>query len=402
MPELSPLLERFQPSAIAGMSTIVARMRNEGHTLYDFSMGEPDFDTPEHICAAAVEAIERGETRYAPVDGTIALREAVQRKFSRDNHLDFQIEQIVAASGAKPLLADMIRTIAAEGDEIVLAAPCWTSHIGMIRLAGARPVLVPTDPSQGFRVTPDALTNALTSKTRAVLLCAPSNPSGAVYPDEEFAAIAEVLRQHKDVWVITDDLYEHIVFDGRKFRTLIEIAPDLADRTVLVNGVSKAYAMTGWRIGYAAGPRRLMDALRKLMSQSTGCPSSISEAAAIAALDGPLDCVKAFVDVFQARRDRALRTLNQIHGLECAKPDGAFYLYPGCAGVIGSRRPDGGIIESSSDFANYLLEAWSVVTVPGNAFELDPHIRISIATADGDLDEGMASIGRAVSELDFA
>ena len=399
MPTLSPILERFKPSAIAGMMGVTARMRAEGRTLYDFSTGEPDFDTPDPIKQAAVEAIARGETKYSPTDGTIAMRAAVQRKFERDNGLAFELEQIIVASGAKPLLADIMRTLAADDDEIVLAAPCWPSHVGMIELAGARPVYVPTTQTDGFRMTSDRLSGALSERTRAVLLCSPSNPSGAIYSPAELQAIADVLRRHPHLWIVTDDLYEHIVYDGRRLQTILEIAPDLADRTVVVNGVSKAYAMTGWRIGYAAGPQSLMDAVRKVMSQATGCPCSISQAAAIAALDGPLDCVHRFVVTYQARRDRSVQALNQMPGLDCRSPDGAFYLYPSCAGIIGSLRPNGDPISSSADFASYLLEEWSVAVVPGSAFELDPHIRISFATADAELDAGIGRIGQAISRL---
>ncbi|HUR43849.1 MAG TPA: pyridoxal phosphate-dependent aminotransferase [Aestuariivirga sp.] len=396
---LSPILGRFKPSAIAATMSMAARIRAEGRELYDFSTGEPDFDTPDHIKQAAIAAIHRGETKYSPTDGTIAMREAVQRKFKRDNGLTFLLAQIIVASGAKPLLADIIRTLASEGDEIALAAPCWTSHTGIIELAGARPVYVATGQQQGFKMTPGALAAALSAHSRAVVLCSPSNPSGATYSATELIALAEVLRLRPDVWIITDDLYEHIVFDGRGFYTLLNVAPDLADRTIVVNGVSKAHAMTGWRIGYAAGPPMFMDAVRKIMSQAAGCPSSVSQAAAIAALDGPSDCVHEFVAAYQARRNRTVRSLNQFPGLSCISPEGAFYVYPSCQGVIGSVTPRGGRICSSTDFATYLLKDWSVAVVPGAAFELDPHFRISIATADAALDEGLARIGRAISAL---
>ncbi len=399
MPELSPILDRFAPSAIAGMTDIVARMQNEGHTLYNLSIGEPEFQTPSHICDAAKLAIDRGLTKYSPTDGTYALRQAVKQKYARDNNLDFDLEQIVVAAGAKPLLADLIRTVAADDDSVALATPCWTSHVGMIRLAGANPVFIPTSQKQGFKMTADSLAAGLSNNPRALLLCAPSNPSGAVYSAEELEAVATVLRQYKDLWIITDDLYEHIVFHGRRAHSILEIAPDLADRTVLVNGVSKAYAMTGWRIGYAAGPPTLMGGLRKLMSQATGCPCSISEAAAIAALDGSKEFISSSVKTYQARAERLVPRLNQIPGLECLQPEGAFYLYPNCAKLIGLLRPDGRPINSSTDFAAYLLEEWSVVVVPGSAFELDPHIRISIATADEILDHAFDQIDQAVNAL---
>ncbi len=398
-PGLSPILGRFRPSAIAATMALAARMRTEGRELYDFSTGEPDFDTPDHIKKAAVEAINRGETKYSPTDGTIAMREAVQRKFARDNSLTFTLPQIIVASGAKPLLADVLRALASDGDEIVLAAPCWTSHAGIIELVGAKPVYVTASQAQGFKMTPGGLADALTARSRAVVLCSPSNPSGATYSEAELLDLAGVLRLHPNLWIVTDDLYEHIVFDGRRSCTLLNVAPDLADRTIVVNGVSKAYAMTGWRIGYAAGPPKFMDAVRKLMSQAAGCPSSVSQAAAIAALDGTLDCVQAFVAAYQTRRNRTVRALNQFPGISCIPPEGAFYVYPSCEGIIGTVTPKGCRIDSSTDFARYLLEDWAVAVVPGAAFELDPHFRISIATADAALDEGVARIGRAVSTL---
>ncbi len=399
MPPLAPILERFVPSPISKMSSTVSIMLAEGRTLFDFSTGEPDFDTPEHIKQAAIEAINRGETKYSPTEGTIDVRKAVQRKFERENSLGFELEQIIVASGAKPLLADIIRMIAGDGDEIALARPCWPSHVGMIELAGAKPVFVNTLQEAGFIMSPENLSAALTDRTRALLLCAPSNPTGAVYSSQALLAIAEVIRKHPDLWIITDDLYEHIIYDGRAFQTILEIAPDLADRTIVVNGVSKAFAMTGWRIGYAGGPRDLIDSVGKVMSQAAGCPCSVSQVAAIAALDGPRDCIYEFVQAYQARRDRSVGALNQLPGLSCTVPDGAFYLYPSCAGIIGKRRPDGALIGSSSDFADFLLTEYSVAVVPGTAFELDPHIRISIATADDTLDQGIAQIARAVLQL---
>ncbi len=399
MPPLSPILDRFVPSPISKMSSTVSVMLAEGRTLFDFSTGEPDFDTPEHIKRAAIEAIRRGETKYSPTDGTIEVRKAVQRKFERENNLRFGLEQIIVASGAKPLLADIIRTIAGESDEIALARPCWPSHVGMIELAGAKPVFVDTSQEAGFIMSPENLSAVLTHRTRAILLCAPSNPTGAVYSSQALLAIAEVIRKHPDIWIITDDLYEHIIYDGRAFQTILEIAPDLADRTIVVNGVSKAFAMTGWRIGYAGGPKDLVDGVGNVMSQAAGCPCSVSQVAAIAALDGPLDCVHEFVKAYQARRDRSAGALNQLPGLNCSVPDGAFYLYPSCAGIIGKLRPDGSLINSSGDFADYLLTEYSVAVVPGAAFELDPHIRISTATADDILDKGIAKIAQAVLQL---
>ncbi len=400
MPPLSPLLDRFKPSAISGMMGTVALMQAEGKKLYDFSTGEPDVDTPEHVKQAATEAIRQGQTKYSPTDGTIAVRQAVQRKFERENDLRFDLGQIIVATGAKPLIADIIRAMASQGDEIVLAAPCWPSHVGMIELAGAKPVFVKADQADGFILQPEKLAASISKNTRAILLCSPSNPTGAVYSSQDLLAIAEVLHRYPDLWIITDDLYEHIIYDHHQFHSILNVAPDLASRTIVVNGVSKAYAMTGWRIGYAAGPQILMDAVRKVMSQATGCPCSISQVAAIAALDGPIECVHELVKTYQARRDRSVRALNQTPGIDCLLPQGAFYLYPSCAGVIGQHIPGGATINSSLDFANYLLNEWSVAVVSGSAFEHDPHFRISTATGDADLDEGIARIKKAVLQLD--
>ena len=399
MPKLSPILSRFKPSDIAALTDVVARLRHQGRTLYDFSMGEPDFNTPEHICAAATEAMRRGETGYTPTTGTLALKQAVQRKYQREYDLNFETEQIVVGSGAKPLIADLLRTITSEGDEVILATPCWTSHPGMVNLLGATPVFVATEQSNGFRMTAESLAGSITDKTSVLLMNAPSNPCGAIYSEQQLAELAQVLRAHPQIWIVTDDLYEHIVFDGNQCPSILQVAPDLAERTLLVSGVSKAFAMTGWRIGFAAGPVSVIKAVGGIMSQATGCPCSISQAAAVAALDGPMDCVDEFVAAYQARRDRSVPVLNSIAGIECNSPDGAFYLFPSCEGVIGSVRPDGKRIESSSDFATYLLEQYSVVTVPGSAFEKDPHIRISIATADDQLAEGMERIKQAVESL---
>jgi aspartate aminotransferase len=401
LPAFSPILDRFKPSAISEIFSLAARLKAEGRKIYDLSTGEPDFDTPRHIRDAAAEAMAAGDTKYSPVDGTFAMKAAVSRKFQRENALTFTNDEIVIASGAKPLLADAIRTIASPGYDVVLSAPCWPSHVGMIEIAGASPRYVHTSVDTGFKMTPATLAAAMTPATRAVLLCSPSNPTGATYSAAELSALAEVLVRHPDVWVVSDDLYEHILFDGRSFSTMAQVAPALRSRTLTVNGVSKAYAMTGWRIGYAAGPQPLISALRKVMSQATGCPSSIGQAAAIAALDGRQDFLSTSVDIYQRRRDRSTAVLNKTNSIRCALPEGAFYLYPWCGGVKGKQTPGGAIIGSSADFVRYLLKDWSVAVVPGAAFEGDPHFRISIATADADLDEGIRRIGAAVEALSY-
>lgn len=399
MPKLSALLDGFRPSAIAEITDQAAAMREQGRRLYNFSAGQPDFVTPGHICDAATQAMQRGETGYTPVSGTTALKNAIRRKYARDNSLVFETNQIVVGSGAKPLLADVLRTVCDNDDEVVLPTPCWTSHPGMIQLAGATPVLVPARPQDDFSITAEALRASLNGRTRALILNAPSNPCGAMYDARALHALAQVLREFPDVWVITDDLYEYIVYDGERCINLLEVAPDLAPRTVLVNGVSKAYAMTGWRIGYAAGPEACIAALNKIMSQGTGCPSSISQAAAAAALDGPQDCVREFIASYEMRRNRCLEKFAAIDGVDCRTPKGAFYLYPGIEALLGSRTPGGATIRCSVDFVRYLLDDYSVVVVPGAAFELDAHFRMSIATAMDELEAGIDRIAQAVSAL---
>ena len=399
MPELSPVLDRFAPSTIAVITDTAAALKKDGRRLYDFSTGEPDFTTPAHICEAAVAAMQRGETGYTPIVGSYAMREAIQYKYRRDNGLEFETGQLIVGNGAKPLIADILRALCAPETEVVLATPCWTSHPGMIRLVGCDPVLVHTRFEDGFRMRPQDLDAAMSDRTRAVILNAPSNPAGTVYDADQLAALAEVIRRYPDAWIVTDDLYEHIVFDGRRCPCILEVAPDLKERTVLVNGMSKGYAMTGWRIGYAAAPAPVVKGVSKIMSQGTGCPSSISQAAAAAALTGPMDCVLEFTASYEDRRNMSVAAINDIPGIQCHPPDGAFYLYPRCADLLGRTTPGGQEIGSSTDFVRYLLEDWSVVCVPGAAFEYDPHFRVSIATDKADLARGIELMAEAVAAL---
>lgn len=391
----STVLQRFQPSAISEIFARVQRMRAYGHALLDFSIGEPDFDTPEHIRQAGKAAIDRNETRYTPVDGSIALREAARAKFASENGLRFELPQVVAGMGAKPLLAAAVQAVLSPGDEAILATPCWTSHLGMVELAGGTPVLAQTGVEDGFKLKPDQLAGCITSRTRLVILCSPSNPTGAVYGTGELAALARVLLAHPNVAVISDDLYEHIVFDGAAFATIAEVEPALAERVLTVNGLSKAYSMTGWRIGYAGGPAWWSDAIRKLYSHTSGGLCSISAAAGVAALTGPQEFLKERAFRFQQRRDLALAALAPAPGLRTARPDGAFYLMPDCSGLFGKTRPGGGVIASSQDFASYLLDDWQVVVVPGEAFASAAHVRISTAVDDGTLRQGMDRIKAA-------
>jgi aspartate aminotransferase len=401
MPALSSLLDRFLPSAVSDIFTLTAKLKAQGKKIYDLSTGEPDFDTPQHVKEAAVKAIAEGCTKYTPVDGSLAIKSAIARKFWRDNGLNYSEDEIVVANGAKPLLADAIRTLANPASEVVLASPCWPSHVGMIEIAGAYPRFVRTTEDTGFKMTPEALGAAITPKTSVVLLCSPSNPTGATYTHAELEGLSAALARHPDVWIVSDDLYEHILFDGRSFATMAAVNPSLASRILTVNGVSKAYAMTGWRIGYAAGPQVLIDGLCKVMSQAAGCPSSVSQAAAIAALDGPQGFLKDWANSYQRRRDRSVAALRRSRALRCTVPEGAIYLYPSCHGLIGSATARGARIHSSADFVRYLLEDWNVAVVPGSAFEADPYFRLSIATADADLDEGIRRITAAVDALSY-
>jgi aspartate aminotransferase len=399
MPHLSKSLSRFQPSPISEVFALALKLQAEGRDLVNLSIGEPDFDTHESVCREAHAAIDRGETRYTAVDGTSELKDAIRAKFERDNDLEFTREEIVVDSGAKPLLGHIMLTLLDAGDEVVIPTPCWTSHPGMVRVCGAEPVLIECKEEDWFKLQPEQLANSLSSKTKALILCSPGNPTGAVYDIDQLRALADVLRAHEDIWIISDDIYEKLVFDGRAFATMAQAAPDLRERVITVNGVSKGYSMTGWRIGYAAGPREVMAGMRKVMSQFTGSPSSISQAAAVAALNGPQDYVADRRNTFQQRRDLVVRALNQTPGLRVSPCEGAFYLFISCAGLIGKSAPAGGEIASSTDLARYLLETEAVALVPGAAFECDPYLRLSFAASTEELEEACRRIRRACSEL---
>ena len=320
MTHFSPLVSNIQGSKISAITDLVAELKLKGRELCDFSMGQPDFTTPDYICDAAKAAIDRGETGYTPTTGTFSLKEAVCEKYQQHNGLSFDVANIAVGSGAKPLITDILRTLAGPGDEIIVAAPCWTCHPGMIRLVGADPVLIRTGEDSGFKMTPATLAAAITDQTRVLVMNSPSNPTGAIYTREELAELSEVLIEHPGIWLVTDDLYEYIVFDGQKCSSILEVAPELGERTVLINGVSKAFAMTGWRVGYAAGPEAVMQNLNKLMSQGTGCPSSISQAAAEAAIRGPMDFVRKTVAAYEERRNFMVPALNEVPGITCLNP----------------------------------------------------------------------------------
>ncbi len=404
------MTQSFRPaSRIAGIgvSEILVRsgeaaaLKRQGRDMIILGAGEPDFDTPEHIKEAARQAISRGETKYTPLDGSAALKEAVRRKFARDNDLTFAQNEVTCGAGAKQVLYNAFMATLDPGDEVIIPAPYWTSYADIVQIAGGVPIIVTCTAEADFLMRPDQLEAAITPRTRWLLLNSPSNPSGAAYDEAALAGLAQVVRRHPRLWVMSDDIYEHILYDGARFATFAQVAPDLRERCLTVNGVSKAYAMTGWRIGYGAGPAPLIAAMAIVQSQSTSCPSSVSQAAAIAALDGPDAIMRERSARFQARRDLVVSGLNAIPGLSCRNPKGAFYAYPGCGGLIGARTRDGRIIIDDRAFADYLLD-WDVAVVPGSCFGLAPYFRISYATSDAELETALQRMAAACAALSLA
>lgn len=395
----SRALARIAPSPTIAISQMARELKAKGRDIISLSAGEPDFDTPEHVKEAAIAAIRRGETKYTNIDGIAELKDAVAAKFRRDNHLSYKPPEISVAPGGKAVIYNALMASVNEGDEVVIPAPYWVSYPDMVRLAGGTPVIVEATQEDGFRVGAAALDAAITPRTRWVLLNSPSNPTGAVYDRASIKALADVLVRHPHVMVMTDDIYEHILYDGRRFATIAEVEPALFDRTLTVNGASKAYAMTGWRLGYAGGPQTLIAAMAKMMSQSTTNPTSISQWAAVAALNGDHSFLADRNAAFAERRDRVVAMLNDAPGLSCLKPEGAFYVYPSCAGVIGKKAPDGRIIRTDEDFAGALLDAEGVAVVFGAAFGLAPHFRISYAAAMSELEDACRRIQRFCASL---
>ncbi|MEM6759382.1 MAG: pyridoxal phosphate-dependent aminotransferase [Pseudomonadota bacterium] len=384
---LSASLDRVKPSPTVALTGQVAALKAEGKDIIGLGAGEPDFDTPENIKAAAQAAIAAGRTKYTPVDGIAELKEAIAEKFQRDNGLSYAPAQVSIASGGKQILYNALMATLNPGDEVVIPAPYWVSYPDMVLLAGGTPVTVACGIEDGFKMTPEALEAAITPKTKWLIFNSPSNPTGAGYTRDEVRALTDVLMRHRHVWVMSDDMYEHLVYDDFVFSTPAEVEPGLYDRTLTVNGVSKAYAMTGWRIGYAAGPAHLIQAMRKVQSQSTSNPCSISQWASVEALNGTQDFIGPHNTLFMRRRDLVVSRLNAIDGITCPKPDGAFYVYPSIAGLIGKRAPDGRVLETDADFAEALLQHSGVAVVFGAAFGLSPHFRVSYATSDSALQE---------------
>jgi aspartate aminotransferase len=399
MPFLADRLSRVKPSATLAMTSRTLALKAAGRDIIGLSAGEPDFDTPPNIIEAAIAAMRRGETRYTDVDGTPALKQAVAAKFKRENGLDYAPGQITVGTGGKQVLFNALMATVNEGDEVVIPAPYWVSYPDIVLLAGGTPVAVPCPQNNGFKLRAEDLDAAIGPKTKWLILNSPSNPSGAAYSAAELREVADVLLRHPHVWVLADDMYEHVLYDDFKFTTIAQIEPRLYGRTLTLNGVSKAYCMTGWRIGFAGGPTELIKAMAMIQSPSTSNPRSISQAASVEALNGPKDFIPRHNAAFKERRDLVVTLLNRAPGLHCPRPEGAFYVYPSCAGTLGKRTPAGKIIASDSDFVEYLLDAEGVALVQGEAFGLSPHFRLSYATSTEALREACTRIHRACAAL---
>ncbi|MEO0637730.1 MAG: pyridoxal phosphate-dependent aminotransferase [Pseudomonadota bacterium] len=392
-------LSRVKPSATIAVSQKARELKAEGRDIIGLGAGEPDFDTPDNIKDAAKQAIDRGETKYTPVPGIPQLREAIAAKYQRENGLDYTADQVIVGTGGKQVLYNAFAATLNPGDEVLIPTPYWVSYPDMVLLNGGEPRFIETTLESQFKITPEQLDGAITSKTKWLMFNSPSNPSGAAYTRDEIAALARVLLDHPDVWVLTDDMYEHLCYDDFEYTTMAQVEPTLKERTLTMNGVSKAYAMTGWRIGYAAGPLELIKAMTKIQSQSTSGTCSIAQWASVEALNGTQDFIGERREVFKGRRDLIVSMLNQATGIECPTPEGAFYVYPSCAGCIGKKTEDGTVIETDEDFVKALLEQEGVAVVHGSAFGLGPNFRISYATSTEALEEAGQRIQRFCASL---
>ncbi|SFJ34221.1 pyridoxal phosphate-dependent aminotransferase [Aerobium aerolatum] len=396
---LADALSRVKPSATIAVTQKARDLKAKGRDVISLGAGEPDFDTPDNIKNAAVDAINRGETKYTPVAGIPQLREAIAAKFKRENNLDYTPEQTIVGTGGKQILFNAFMATMNQGDEVIIMRPYWVSYPEMVSLCGGTPVFAETSIEQGFKLTGAELEKVITPKTKWLVLNSPSNPSGAAYTEAELREIADVLLKHPHVWVLTDDMYEHLTYGDFKYYTIAEVEPKLYDRTLTMNGVSKAYAMTGWRIGYAAGPLQLIKAMDMIQGQQTSGACSIAQWAAVEALNGPQDFIQKNKAVFQGRRDLVVSMLNQARGINCPTPEGAFYVYPSCADLIGKKTPAGKVIETDEDFVSELLEAEGVAVVHGSAFGLGPNFRISYAASEEMLEEACTRIQRFTASL---
>ena len=396
---LADALSRIKPSATIAVQQKARELKTAGRDVIGLGAGEPDFDTPDNIKNAAIEAIRRGETKYPPVSGIAPLREAIAAKFKRENGLDYKPEQTIVGTGGKQILFNAFMATLNPGDEVVIPTPYWVSYPEMVALCGGTPVFAETTIDNGFKLSAEALEKAITPKTKWLIMNSPSNPSGAAYTEAELRALADVLMKHGHVWTLTDDMYEHLTYGDFEFKTLAQVEPGLYDRTLTMNGVSKAYAMTGWRIGYAAGPVHLIKAMDTIQGQQTSGACTIAQWAAVEALNGPQDFIAKNKTIFQGRRDLVVSMLNQAKGIDCPVPEGAFYVYPSCSGLIGRKGPSGKVIENDEDFVTELLEAEGVAVVHGSAFGLGPNFRISYATSEELLEEACSRIQRFTASL---
>ncbi len=392
-------LGRIKPSPTMAVTAQVEEMKRAGEDIIGLGVGEPDFDTPDFIQEAAIKAMRDGKTRYPPPNGIFELREAVCRKLERENGLVYTPDQVSIGVGGKQIIFNAFMATLDPGDEVIVPAPYWVSYTDIAELADGTPVVVPCSEANNFRLTPDQLEAAITPRTKWLVMNSPSNPTGSAYTKAELKALTDVLMRHPHVWIFTDDIYEHVTYDDYEFHTMAEIEPGLYDRTLTVNGVSKAYCMTGWRVGYGAGPKELIKAINTVQSQNCSSTSSISQWAAVAALDGDQSFIAGNNAKFKERRDLVVSMLNQTKGLSCATPEGAFYVYPSCEGVIGKTTPDGEVIETDSDFISYLLSTEGVAAVQGEAFGLSPYLRISYAASIETMEEACQRIQRACAAL---
>jgi aspartate aminotransferase len=396
---LAESLSRVKPSATIAVSQKARELKEAGRDVIGLGAGEPDFDTPDNIKAAAIEAIRRGETKYPPVAGIAPLRKAIAEKFRRENGLSYRPEQVIVGTGGKQILYNAFVATLNAGDEVLIPAPYWVSYPEMVVLNGGEPRFVACPIETGFKLTPEALDAAITDRTKWLVFNSPSNPTGAGYSADELKGLAEVLLRHPQVWILTDDMYEHLLYTDEPFVTVAQVEPRLYERTLTMNGVSKAYAMTGWRIGYAAGPEPLIKAMTMIQGQQTSGACTIAQWASVEALNGPQDFIPKSRKVFQERRDLVVSMLNQAHGIKCPSPEGAFYVYPSCAGAMGKRAPSGKAIETDEDFVSELLDAEGVAVVQGSAFGLGPNFRISYATSTDLLEEACTRIQRFSNNL---
>lgn len=392
--KLSQRVQSIKPSPTLAITARAAALRAEGKDIIGLGAGEPDFDTPDHIKQAAVDALNKGQTKYTAVDGTAELKNAIIKKFSRDNGLTYEANQILVSCGGKQSFFNLAQALLESGDEVIIPAPYWVSYPDMVLLADAKPVIIIGDRDQRYKITPQQLEDAITDKTRLFVINSPSNPTGMTYTKAELEALGEVLRKHPDIFIATDDMYEHIYWADEPFCNIVMACPDLYDRTIVMNGVSKAYSMTGWRIGYAGGPAQLIGAMKKIQSQSTSNPTSISQAASVEALNGDQECVKTMLVAFKKRHDFVVDALNKITGITALETDGTFYVFPDISGVLASK-PD---LNDDMDFAEALLVEKGVAVVPGTAFGLKNHIRLSIATSETNLQNALQRIAEFIEQ----